>query len=126
MGRPFLIVALLIYGVLVVVTVVSMQAARRRALQNLSSKEAQRDWQAWREEARRQSKGAGPVKRSVPASEEPPELVLLRDYYAASLSTVLAFGSLTYAVFVFFLHGALSGNAKIDDGSANTKREATN
>jgi len=118
MSRPFPIIALLFYVVLVVVTVVSMQAARRRALQNLPSEAAQRDWQAWREEARRQSKGAGPVKRSVPASEEPPALVLLRDYYAASLGTVLAFGSLTYAVLVFFLRGALSGKTSVDDSDS--------
>ena len=104
-GR-FSIIVFAIYGLLVTLAVVGMREARQTALQDFSTPAAGADWQRWRDAAREQSEGAGPVTRRVPASDEPPVLVLLRDYYGMCLAAVLGFGSLSYAVLVFLFRGA--------------------
>ena len=53
---------------------------RDQRLAEVSSPQAQADWDAFRADMRRQSDRAGPVQRKVPKSAEPPELVWLRDY----------------------------------------------
>lgn len=53
---------------------------RDRRLAEVSSPQAQADWDAFRADMRRQSGRDGPVQRKVPKSAEPPELVWLRDY----------------------------------------------
>ncbi len=116
-GR-FSIIALFVYGLLVTLAVAGMKEARRTALQDFSTPAAGADWQRWRDAAREQSEGAGPVTRRVPASDEPPALVLLRDYYGMCLAAVLGFGSLSYAVLVFLFRGAISSQQPVLDPEA--------
>ena len=104
----FTIIALGVYVLLAVLAVMSMSHARQSVLQNFSTPEAGADWQQWRDAAREQSTGAGPVMRRVPSSDEPPALVLLRDYYGMCLAAVLGFGSLAYAAIAFMLRGAIA------------------
>jgi hypothetical protein len=110
----FSIIALIVYGLLVTLAVVGMKEARRTALQDFSTSAAVADWQKWRDAAREQSEGAGPVSRRVPKSDEPPMLVLLRDYYGMCLAAVLGFGSLSYAVLVFLFRGATKVSQPVD------------
>ncbi len=76
----------------VVVPPVCLYAWRERRLAAISTPEAQRQWDAFRDDVRRQDQTPGPVKRKVPRSVEPPELVWLRDYapLAATAWVVLA------------------------------------
>lgn len=71
---------------------VGLYAWRDRRLAAISTPEARRQWEAFREDIRRQAETPGPVKRKVPRSVEPPELVWLRDYapLAATAWVVLA------------------------------------
>jgi len=76
----------------VVAPPVCLYACRERRLAEVSTPEARRQWEAFREDVRRQADQPGPVKRKVPRSVEPPELVWLRDYapLAATAWVVLA------------------------------------
>ena len=107
MNRCFLIIAVIIYVLLASASIVGMNRARRNVMEN-SNAATQADWETWRAAAREQANGSGPVTRRVPKSDQPPALVLLRDYYGMCLAAVLLFGSLSYLVLVFFLHGATS------------------
>lgn len=71
---------------------VALYAWRGQRLAAISTPEAQRQWDAFRADVRRQADQPGPVKRKVPKSAEPPELVWLRDYapLAATAWAVLA------------------------------------
>jgi hypothetical protein len=55
-------------------------AWREQRLAEVAGPEAQADWDAFRDEMRRQSGRDGPVQHKVPKSAEPPERVWLRDY----------------------------------------------
>lgn len=80
-SRPLLLVALLSAWLIVVLGPPCLfYAWRGRRLAELATPDAQLEWEAFREDMRRQSDGSGPVKRKVPKSPEPPELVWLRDH----------------------------------------------
>ena len=105
MNRCFLAIAVIVYVLLATASVIGMNRARRNVMENASAA-TQADWETWRAAAREQADGSGPVSRRVPKSDQPPALVLLRDYYGMCLAAVLLFGSLSYLVLMFFLHGA--------------------
>jgi hypothetical protein len=81
-----------------------LYAWRDTRLAVLSTPEARRQWENFREDVRRQTGRSGPVQRKVPRSTEPPELVWLRDYapLAATAWVVLA-GVLGGVLAVFVL-----------------------
>ncbi len=89
----------------------SMFWARHTVLTEFSTPESIADWRAWREDVRQQQANLGPVERRVPKSEEPPALVLMRDYFIVSLMGATFFTSLLYWVVAWFVTGALSSGA---------------
>jgi hypothetical protein len=95
------------YGLLLGAIVWSVMAAHKWALAELASPESLREWEAWREDVRQQEQRAGPVRRRVPKSAEPPALVLMRDYFAVSLAGALLFMTLLYWVIAWFVYGIL-------------------
>lgn len=86
------------------------------AATNAEGQQRQADWDRWRQKAAEQADGNGPVKRRVPKSEEPPTLVLLRDYYGMCLAAFLLFGSVLYATFVYFVRGIFSSPGRFPAG----------
>ena len=78
-----------------------MLAIKRQTTHQFGSDQAQAEWEQWRERARRDSHGSGPVKRKIPKSVEPPGLVLMRDHFNVCLVAGLLFGSLLYAMLIF-------------------------
>ena len=81
---------------------------RRGVLATFSTPESRADWQSWREDVRRQKTNPGPVERRVPKSDEPPALVLMRDYFGVSFAGAVFFTSLLYWIVAWFITGALS------------------
>jgi hypothetical protein len=59
---------------------------RESRLAELADPAAQADWDAFRDDMRRQSGRDGPVQRKVPRSAEPPERVWLRDYVGLAIT----------------------------------------
>lgn len=83
--------------------------ARQRVLVSDSSELSRQDWENWRDEARRQEEGDGPVSRRVPKSNEPPSLVLLRDHFTTSLAILLVLSSALYFTLAIMFRGILVG-----------------
>jgi hypothetical protein len=75
--------------------------------------EQQEAWQEWRNAAAEQAAGKGPVMRRVPKSDQPPTLVLLRDYYTMCNAALLVFGSVLFGTFLFLVRGMLTSPGKI-------------
>lgn len=83
-----------------------MFRGRSAAIAAYQGEEAKQDWEQWRQEAKSQAEGEGPVTRRVPKSHEPPALVLMRDYFwqclggawlissALSVSMAILFGGM--------------------------------
>src|SRR2546423_632305 len=92
------------YIALVVMVLSAMFWARRSAVQ-MSSSESISDWQSWREDVREQQSQHGPVERRVPQSDEPPALVLMRDYFMVMMVGALLFSSMLYWVIAWFITG---------------------
>jgi hypothetical protein len=71
--------------------------ARQRVVESLGSPAAQAQWQAWKKQAAKQQ--ADPqhsVSRRPPKSNEPPGLILMRDYFPAVLGMALLGGTVLF------------------------------
>ena len=97
------------YIVIVSTIVGAMFWLRQSAVADLSSPNSVADWQEWRQDVHEQQKSRGPVERRVPKSEEPPELVLMRDFFGVLMIGALLFSSLLYWIIAWFATGILKG-----------------
>ncbi len=79
---------------------------REARLEALSAPAVQREWDRFRADMREQAAGAGPVRRKVPRSVEPPERVWLRDYPGVVVAAWVVFVGLLGAVVGVLLRGA--------------------
>jgi hypothetical protein len=106
-SRYQLALGLVLYFAMVVSLVISLVRLRESALRELDTPEAREQWTAWREAAPNQAE-QGPVRRQPPRSAEPPELVLLRDYFGVVLTGSLLFSSLLFAAIAMAVRGVFS------------------
>jgi len=109
--RSKLLLPLLVaYVVTMVAIFIGLLALRRHALPTLSTRAAAVDWQDWRESAEKLEGSEGPVQRRAPQVIEPPALILMRDHFGVCVATVVASGSLLFAVTTFAVRSMLSTN----------------
>jgi hypothetical protein len=101
----------LAYVVILTVVLERTFYARRAALAVYGSREAQEEWDTWRDDAKAMAEAAGPVKRRIPKSAEPPALVLMRDYFSICLSLAVVLSTVLFGTFMFFVRGAMSHGA---------------
>lgn len=106
MGR-WLWLAIAVYAVLIGTVVWLMFAAREGALVDGATSESISNWRTWREDVRAQQDKSTPVERRVPKSDEPPALVLMRDYFGIAFTGAVIFSSLLYWVITWFVTGIL-------------------
>ena len=119
----FMVVAVLGWLLLIGAVTTAFSFARNAALSTFGTAEVQGQWDTWREEAREQAGGKGPVKRSIPKSAEPPALVLMRDYFTVSQTAALILSSSVYVSFAWFLRGAMGlANQPARDAKQPPKR----
>jgi hypothetical protein len=95
------------YALVVIGIVAAMFYSRSSVLANVTSPEAQQEWNDWRTEAAKQDGTHGPVQRSTPRSGEPPALVLMRDYFAGSTIGLLLPVSALYGFFAWVICGLI-------------------
>ena len=86
----------------------SLFSARHWALAELATPQSTAEWEAWRADVRAQQDEASPVRRAVPKSAEPPELVLMRDYFGVSIGGAILFSSVLFWICAWLLHGILT------------------
>ncbi len=77
------------YIALVAIVIVGMFVLRQSVLANMSTPEAQAGWEKWRSAAAQDDGTHSPVQRSVPRSDTPPALVLMKDYFGPVLIGLL-------------------------------------
>ncbi|HEX3601685.1 MAG TPA: hypothetical protein VHU84_16145 [Lacipirellulaceae bacterium] len=97
------------YVALATIVVGSMLWERHAVLQDFGTPEAIANWRAWRGDVAEHQAEPGPVQRQVPKSDEPPALVLMRDYFKVSMVGAVFFTSLLYWIMAWFISGALHG-----------------
>ena len=102
-----LVVCLVVYFAGAVGIVIALAYARDDAIESLSTPEEQAHWQKWKAEAAQQG---GPVARRPPKSDEPPTLVLLRDYFMVMVAASLVFYTFLFALAVFLGRGMMRGS----------------
>lgn len=96
------------YALLVGLTVAGFLRGRSWAVRELDTPQARQAWDDWRKAALQDDGSQGPVQRRPPKSPEPPTLVLLRDHFAAALSTTIIFETALYGVIVLLARGAVN------------------
>jgi hypothetical protein len=94
------LVALAVYLAMMAAIVSGLFAARRQTITALDRPESRADWQVWKEATKREAQGKGPVQRRTPKSDEPPQLILLRDHFAVVVTSAVV---LTSCLFLFLL-----------------------
>lgn len=106
------IVWLAAYAVWIVALLVGLLQARSYTIANLSNTASQAEWQRFKDDARSKSgidgPVEGPVQRKVPKPDEPPQLLLMRDYFGTCLAGTLLFGSALFAMIMIAIRGSLA------------------
>lgn len=101
-------VILAVYLIMVAAIVYGMLVARRITLAEFGSAAAQQQWQTWRDQAIEESDREGPVQRRPSNSNEPPALVLMRDYFGVCLMFAIAMSSMLYGALALMIVGAVA------------------
>jgi hypothetical protein len=99
------------YFLVVAAVVFAMIAARKSALQSLSTEKSVSDWRLFQEDVRQQQSEGPLVERRVPKSDEPPALVLLRDHFAVSLVGAVLFSTVLFWVMAWLVLGATTARS---------------
>ena len=102
---------LVVYFAIVAVATVGMFWLRGVVVNQQQKPAAVEDWNEWRNDVKEHDANLGPVERRIPASAEPPALVLMRDHFVACMVAVVVGTALVTGVTMWFLEGAL-GSAK--------------
>jgi hypothetical protein len=89
-----------------------LAALRSSVLAQESSPAAVRSWQQWKAESERLNREKGPVARRRVTSDEPPAVILLRDYFVNVMVAVLAIISGVFAFLVIVLWSRLRGEGE--------------
>lgn len=90
---------------------------RNWALATYDTSDAQSSWSEWQEESKRQSTGEGPVARRPAKSDEPPALILARDYYVTITVILVLLGTVLFAAVALMLRGTFSSPGRVWDDS---------
>jgi hypothetical protein len=103
--------------------ILALVVVRGRVVANLSSPESLADWQRWKDETQQESgtTNVGPVQRIPVKSDEPPALILMRDYFAAILAVALLISSFLFGFLMIVIRGVWAGGrmpAQVDPHNA--------
>ena len=85
--------------------VIGMIRARRAAVDGYGTESAQTAWDSWRSFAETETNTEGPVQRRSPKSDEPPALVLMRDYFYACTAFALLMSSILFGTMALMIRG---------------------
>lgn len=101
------VLALLILILGEVALVSWLRDSRQTWIDNNSTPAVQASWEEWRADAAKQdgTAGAGPVKRKVPKSSEPPFVVLLRDHFGVVQTAAVVFSAVMYLFALILIRG---------------------
>jgi hypothetical protein len=103
---------LVAYVVWICLLLAALFQARDYTLEHLADETSRGQWQQFKRDTRAKTgldgPVEGPVQRKVPRPDEPPQLLLLRDYFGTCVSGTVLFGSALFAMIMIALRGAFS------------------
>jgi len=108
-------VCLLLYVAMLAGIVAGFYRARSWAEDTYLSKQEHEHWEEWRNDARKQAAGDGPVKRRPPKSSAPPALLLTQDYFPQFLTIALILSSALFFTMAYMIRGALRSPGRVYD-----------
>lgn len=85
--------------------------ARAGWMEQLQRPEAQIAWDTFRRDMAAQADGAGPVRRKVPRSLEPPLRVWIRDYFGLAVAAWFVFAGVVGLLGLVLVRGAIGGRS---------------
>jgi len=94
-----------------------MFRARDWAFATYGDSESQTEWNDWREDVKKHVDNPRTVKRRVPQSNEPPALVLMRDYFPICLVGALGLTFVLIGAMLFLIRGVLNQREPFVDRS---------
>ena len=116
----FAVLGIAAYLLLIGAVVGGVFFARQQALATYGTADAQAEWDAWREDAKRLADESGPVKRRVPKSAAPPALVLMRDHFGVCLMIAVVLSTVLFGTFMLMVRGAMAG--RVGQGRTSDRR----
>lgn len=112
-ARKVNLILLFLYSVLLAGGLLGMHELRNWALRTYDTTGAQENWTQWQQETERQSRGDGPVTRRKAKSDEPPALVLARDYFLTLVVIFVLLGTVLFATIALMIRGAISSPGSV-------------
>lgn len=64
-------------------------------------------WQQWKAETERMSKASGPVQRRPVKTDEPPSLILMRDYFGVIVAVSILVVTVLFGFVAFVIRGSV-------------------
>ena len=107
--RSAIIAYVVVYMLTMALIVTALLLARRNLLEQYGPEQIE-EWQRWKADTAHRAI-ASPVERRPVRSDEPPLLVLVRDYFAPIVVTCLAISTVLYWFLALALRGAWRGSA---------------
>jgi hypothetical protein len=104
----FLTIAAVAYLLVMAGVLLGLMRARQWTIAVYGSPSAETQWQSFRQDVARQAERRAPVSRREPKSEEPPALVLMRDYFGVCALIAVGLTSALFGTLAFFVGGVLS------------------
>jgi hypothetical protein len=99
-----------------------MFAMRMNVLRELNTQKSHENWQHWRSDVERQQQQTQTIPRRIPKSEEPPALVLMRDYFVTCLVGAVLFVSLLFWAVAGLAIGAITDSSALDRAHPASRR----
>lgn len=87
--------------------------------------QAQTEWDTWRDDVKELEKQPYLIKRRVPKSEEPPALVLMRDYFGVCLSVAVVLSSVLFGTFMMLVRGAMKSRSLTPSATSREGKSTT-
>ncbi len=107
------VVCVLLYIAMISGIVAGFYRARGWAKETYLSEEEHANWNKWRDDAKQQAEGDGPVKRRPPKSKAPPALVLTQDYFPQFLTIALVLSTALFVTMTYMIRGAMRSPGKV-------------
>jgi hypothetical protein len=96
------------YAALIAAVAGSMLWARQSVLSGLATPESISDWQSWRSDVKQKQADSGQAERRIPKSDQPPALILMREYFSVLMTGAILFMSLLYWITAWFITGIVT------------------
>ena len=105
---------LILYGLVIAGVVWGVFSMQQWTEATYGNATAETEWQEFRESVAESVEQGGPVQRKIPASEKPPAVVLLSDYFVQCTTIAVLLSSALFATFALMIKGVMVADEESD------------